>query len=157
MLTASALTVFWACTARLFCLSALYLCANSGVAHCCHDVRLPNVPIAPFGLADVSGTTELMSVYASRSQNWTLGVSTSLAWPRCVRRTSGGSNAVLQSVNGTANAIGYVLLSCSYAELLLELFLQHMMHWVLEAVGTELKGHRSCKMSPENRPFIYVI
>lgn len=70
--------------------------------------RLPNAPIAPVGLADVSGTTSLFGVYASRSQNWTLGTSTSLVWPRCVRRTSGGSNAVLQAVNGTANAIGWV-------------------------------------------------
>ena len=73
----------------------------------CHMRRLPNQPILPLGLSDVSGTTSLFATYLQRSSAWKLGVTTSLAWPRCVRRTLGGSNAMVNGVNATAYSIGY--------------------------------------------------
>ena len=72
-------------------------------AHC----RLPNHPILPLGLSDVSGTTSLFATYVSRSPGWKLGVQTSLPWPRCIRRTIGGSNAIISTVNGSSYYIGW--------------------------------------------------
>ena len=71
-----------------------------------HMCRLPNQPIYPLGLSDVSGTTALFATYLLRSPGWKLGVQTSLAWPRCVRRTIGGSNGMVNGVNATAYSIG---------------------------------------------------
>ncbi|BDA45294.1 probable focal adhesion kinase 1 at C-terminar half [Coccomyxa sp. Obi] len=71
------------------------------------SLTLPNATISAFGLADVSGSTSLLGMYASRSQDWTLGTASSLAWPRCIRRTTGGSVGELQALNGTAYALGY--------------------------------------------------
>lgn len=76
----------------------------------CFLDRLPNAPIVPVGLTDVSGTTSLLGTFLLRSSAWLLGNSTSLAWPRCVLRTLGGSNSVVQAVNGTPNSIGYVII-----------------------------------------------
>lgn len=72
----------------------------------CHLCRLPNQPILPLGLSDPSGTTSLFATYLTRSPGWKLGIGTSLAWPRCVRRTIGGSNAMVNGVNATSYSLG---------------------------------------------------
>ncbi|CAL8471108.1 g10650 [Coccomyxa elongata] len=74
------------------------------------SLTLPNAMISAFGLADVSGTTSLLATYASRSQDWTLGTASSVAWPRCIRRSTGGSNGQLQAINGSSYALGYASL-----------------------------------------------
>lgn len=68
--------------------------------------RLPNQPINPLGLSDNSGTTAQFATYLARSPNWKLGVQTSVAWPRCVRRTIGGSNGMISSTNGMVYTVG---------------------------------------------------
>ena len=68
--------------------------------------RLPSQTIFPLGLSDPSGTTSLFASYLARSPGWKLGIGTSLAWPRCVRRTIGGSNAMVNGVNATSYTIG---------------------------------------------------
>ena len=68
------------------------------------------MPILPLGLSDASGTTSLFATYASRSPEWKLGVQTSLPWPRCIRRTIGGSNAIVSTINGSSYYIGWDVL-----------------------------------------------
>ena len=67
--------------------------------------RLQSVPIVPVGLADVSGSTSLFASYLARAPGWALGTGASLAWGRCVKRTIGGSAAVVAMMAATPYAI----------------------------------------------------
>jgi len=74
-----------------------------------HDVKLPNMAIAPVHRADGSGTTYVFTSYLSAvSAGWKsdVGASTSVNWP--AGAGAKGNDGVAATVHNTRGGIGYV-------------------------------------------------